>query len=55
MTERFKEIVSVQKIKDNKTGKTYIGIVDSNFIKLINEIDKENEKLQKNIKKELKQ
>ena len=45
MTGRFKEIVSVQKIKDTKTGKVYVGIVDSDFIKVLNELDKENEQL----------
>ena len=49
MTGRFKEIVSVQKIKDTKTGKVYVGIVDSDFIKVLNELDKENEQLKKRI------
>lgn len=45
MTERFTEIVSLEKIKDNKTGKTYIGIVDSAFIGLVNGIVEEQEYL----------
>ena len=46
-TERFKEIVSTETIVDTVTKKRYIGIVDSSFISLVNEINKENEELKK--------
>ena len=42
---RFHEIVSVEKIKDTKTGKVYHGIIDSDFIRLINRLDEENDEL----------
>ena len=45
--ERFKEIVSTETIVDTVTKKRYIGIVDSSFIDLINEINRENEELKK--------
>lgn len=45
--KRFKEIVSTETIVDTVTDKRYIGIVDSSFIELINEISKENEELKK--------
>ena len=48
---RFHEIVSVEKIKDTKTGKVYIGIVDSEFVRLINKMDEYIEALENNEEK----
>lgn len=39
---RFTEIVSTQKIIDNKTKKEYRGLVEDGFIDLVNEIYEEN-------------
>ena len=40
--ERFTEIISIQKIRDNETKKEYDGLVDNQFINLINELANEN-------------
>ena len=40
--KRFREIVSVEVIVDDVTGKRYVGIVDSAFIDLVNELHEEN-------------
>ena len=40
---RFKEIVSTQKIVDTVKDKEYDGLVDTEFINLINKLDKECE------------
>lgn len=42
---RFQEILSLKKIKDTKTNIEYDGLVDTEFLKLINEIDEENHSL----------
>ena len=44
---RFTEIISTQKIIDNKTKKEYRGLVEDGFIDLVNEIYEENKKLKK--------
>lgn len=46
MTEenRFKEIVSTQKIVDNLTGKEYDALVDDDFLQLINDVNKRADK-----------
>lgn len=36
---RFQEIVSTQKIVDTKTGKEYDGMVDVEFLRLVNDVD----------------
>lgn len=38
MIPRFTEIISTQKIVDNKTRIEYDGLIDDNLLKLINEI-----------------
>ena len=50
MSERFKEIVSVETIKDTLTGKSYIGLVDSSFIDLVNSLAAENESLKERLR-----
>ena len=40
---RFQEIISTQKIVDTKTGKEYNGMVDTEFLRLMNDVDKRNE------------
>ena len=45
MSKRFREIVSVETIVDDLTGKRYVGIVDSAFIDLVNNLHEENEQL----------
>ena len=48
MTEkRFKEIISTQKVIDNKTGKEYDCLLDNDLFELINEIAEENTRLKK--------
>ena len=49
---RFKEILSVQKIKDSVTGIKYNGVVDTDFLILINELNEENEQLKRALKME---
>ena len=36
--DRFVEIVSTQKIKDNETGMEYDGLIDDELLKKINEL-----------------
>ena len=50
MTERFKEIVSVETILDTVTNKRYIGLVDSSFIDLVNSLAAENESLKERLR-----
>lgn len=42
MKERFTEIVSTQRIRDNVTGYEYHGLVENGFIDEINKIYNEN-------------
>lgn len=44
---RFQEILSLQKIKDTKTGILYDGLIDTDFLILINELNAEYERLGK--------
>ena len=57
MTEkRFEEIVSIETIKDNKTGKSYAHcLVSDEFFDLINALADENKQLQQELVKKLKQ
>ena len=41
---RFQEILSTQKILDTETGIEYDGLVDREFLELVNEIVEEKEK-----------
>lgn len=41
---RFQEILSTQKILDTETGIEYNGVVDREFLELVNKIFKEKEK-----------
>lgn len=43
MNNRFKEVVSIQKIVDTKTDVEYDGLVDTELINLINKLDNECE------------
>ena len=46
MTEkRFKEIVSTQKVIDNRTGREYDCLLDNDLLDLINHIAEENKRL----------
>lgn len=40
MTDRFTEIISTQIIIDNVTGEHYTGVVDDEFLELVNDINK---------------
>ena len=40
MTDRFTEIISTQIIIDNVTGEHYNAVVDDDFLKLINDINR---------------
>jgi hypothetical protein len=40
VNDRFKEIVSTQKILDTVTGKEYDGLIDSELLDLINELNR---------------
>ena len=40
LNERFKEIISTQKIVDMETGKEYNGLIDSELLDLMNELNK---------------
>ena len=42
---RFSEIISTQKIVDNVTDKEYNGLVDDEFLILVNEIIDEQQKM----------
>lgn len=37
--ERFKEVVSTQKILDTKSGKEYNGLIDDELLKVMNNIE----------------
>lgn len=46
MTEkRFKEIISIQKVIDNETGKEYDCLLDDDLLELLNQLDEENKQL----------
>lgn len=47
---RFQDILSTQKILDSETGIEYDGLVDRDFIELVNEIVEEKEKYFKMLK-----
>jgi hypothetical protein len=47
---RFQEILSIQKILDTETGIEYDGLVDREFLELVNEIVEEKEKYFKMVK-----
>ena len=47
---RFRDILSTQKILDTKTGIEYDGLVDKEFLELVNEIVEEKEKYFKMVK-----
>lgn len=49
MSKRFREIVSIETIADDVTGKRYIGLVDSSFIDLVNNLHEENIELRKDV------
>lgn len=46
---RFQEIVSTQKIVDTRTGKEYDGMVDTEVLRLMNDIDERNQRRKKEI------
>ena len=48
---RFQDILSTQKILDTKTGIEYDGLVDREFLELVNEIVEEKEKYFKMVKR----
>ena len=50
MSKRFREIVSIETIADDVTGKRYIGLVDSSFIDLVNNLHEENELLKERLR-----
>ena len=43
MTERFTEIISIQKVIDNQTGKEYDCLIDEELLKLLNKLNDENQ------------
>ena len=43
--KRFTEIISIQKVIDNQTGKEYDCLIDDDLLKLLNELNNENEQL----------
>lgn len=47
---RFQDILSTQKILDTETGIEYDGLVDREFLELVNEIVEEKEKYFKMVK-----
>ena len=47
---RFQDILSTQKILDTRTGIEYDGLVDREFLELVNEIVEEKEKYFKMLK-----
>ena len=49
---RFSEIISIQKIVDNVTDKEYNGLVDDEFLILVNEIIDEQQKMINQLKYE---
>ena len=40
LEERFKEIISTQKIIDSETGKEYNGLIDEELLDLMNELNR---------------
>lgn len=46
---RFQEIISTQKIVDTYTDTEYNGQIDTELLELINELDDENQRLQRQI------
>lgn len=53
--DRFVEIVSTQKIKDNRTGMEYDGLIDDKLLKKINELEdfrKHHQKQKNKLRKE---
>lgn len=52
---RFQEVVSTQKIIDTKTDKQYNGLIDVELLKIINELDNENEKLKNKLERKIKE
>lgn len=46
---RFQEIVSTQKIVDTRTGKEYNGMVDTEVLRLMNDINERNQRRKKEI------
>lgn len=51
MTEkRFTEIISIQKVIDNQTGKEYDCLIDDGLLELLNELHEEKESLKEEIK-----
>lgn len=50
--KRFKEIISTQKVIDNKTGKKYDCLLDNNFYDLVNNLAEENKQLKRALKME---
>lgn len=49
---RFSEIVSIEKIVDNVTDKEYNGLVDDEFLTLVNKIIDEQQKMINQLKYE---
>lgn len=49
---RFSEIISIQKIVDNVTDKEYNGLVDDEFLILVNKIIDEQQKMINQLKYE---
>ena len=43
--KRFTEIISIQKVIDNQTGKEYDCLIDDGLLELLNELHKENQRL----------
>ena len=52
--QRFKEIISTQKVIDTQTGKEYDCLLDNDFYDLVNEIAEENERLKEENQKLMK-
>lgn len=54
MTQRFKEIVSTQKIIDTETNIEYYGLIDSELLKLFNEREEYIKELEEDLTKTMK-
>lgn len=52
--KRFTEILSVQKIRDNWTGKEYSGLVEDSFLDLVNVIYERLDEKDRLLEKQLK-
>lgn len=48
--KRFTEIISVEKVIDNLTGKEYKCIIDDELLELLNALNNENEELKQQLK-----